>query len=87
MEENKFERQVQQKMDELKILPSDSVWKKIEVRLEKGGAQTGDYCYSYYFFVFPLRRVFAVEYRASTQLQRVIILKRIILKKAPMKFR
>ena len=28
MEENKFERQVQQKMDELKIHPSDSVWEK-----------------------------------------------------------
>jgi len=26
MEENKFEKQVQQKMDELKIPPSDSVW-------------------------------------------------------------
>src|SRR5450432_779468 len=35
MEENKFERQIQQKMDELKIHPSDSVWKKIEVRIEK----------------------------------------------------
>ena len=35
MEENKFERQVQQKMDELKIHPSDSVWAKIEARLDK----------------------------------------------------
>ena len=35
MEENKFEKQVQQKMDELKIQPSDAVWKKIEVRIEK----------------------------------------------------
>jgi len=35
MEENKFEKQVQQKMDELKIQPSESVWKKIEVRIEK----------------------------------------------------
>lgn len=35
MEENKFERQVQQKMDELKIHPSDSVWEKIAVRIEK----------------------------------------------------
>jgi hypothetical protein len=35
MEENKFEKQVQQKMDELKIHPSDSVWEKIEVRIEK----------------------------------------------------
>lgn len=35
MEENKFEKQVQQKMDELKIHPSDSVWEKIAVRLEK----------------------------------------------------
>ena len=35
MEENKFEKQVQQKMNELKIHPSDSVWERIEVRLEK----------------------------------------------------
>ncbi len=35
MEENKFEKQVQEKMDELKIHPSDSVWEKIEVRIEK----------------------------------------------------
>ena len=35
MEENKFERQVQQKMDELKIHPSDSVWEKIEKRIKK----------------------------------------------------
>lgn len=35
MEENKFETQVQQKMGELKIRPSDSVWEKIEVRIEK----------------------------------------------------
>ena len=35
MEENKFEKQVQQKMDELRIQPSDAVWKKIEVRIEK----------------------------------------------------
>ena len=35
MEENKFEKQVQQKMDELKIHPSDSVWEKIEARIGK----------------------------------------------------
>ena len=35
MEQNKFEKQVQQKMDELKIHPSDSVWEKIEARIEK----------------------------------------------------
>ena len=28
MEENKFEKQVQQKMDELKLHPSDAVWQK-----------------------------------------------------------
>jgi hypothetical protein len=35
MEENKFEKQVQQKMDELEIQPSDTVWKKIELQIEK----------------------------------------------------
>ena len=35
MEENKFEKQVQQKMDELKIQPSDSVWERIEAQIEK----------------------------------------------------
>ncbi|HWH64081.1 MAG TPA: hypothetical protein VNS50_12440 [Ginsengibacter sp.] len=35
MEENRFEKQVQQKMDELQIQPSDEVWKKIEARIEK----------------------------------------------------
>ncbi|MEO8766026.1 MAG: outer membrane beta-barrel protein [Ginsengibacter sp.] len=35
MEENKFERQVKEKMDELKIHPSDTVWEKIKVRIEK----------------------------------------------------
>jgi hypothetical protein len=35
MEENKFEKQVQQKMDEFSVRPSEDVWKKIEVRIEK----------------------------------------------------
>jgi hypothetical protein len=35
MEQNKFEKEVQQKMDELKIHPADSVWEKIEARIEK----------------------------------------------------
>jgi cytoskeletal protein RodZ len=35
MEENKFEKQVQKKMEELEIHPSESVWEKIEVRIEK----------------------------------------------------
>jgi flagellar basal body-associated protein FliL len=35
MEENSFEKQVQQKMDELKIQPSDSVWGKIEAQIER----------------------------------------------------
>ena len=35
MEENKFEKQVQQKMDELKIHPSDAVWLNIAKRIEK----------------------------------------------------
>jgi len=35
MEENKFENQVQQKMRELEIQPSDAVWKKIELQIEK----------------------------------------------------
>lgn len=35
MEENKFEKQVQQKMNELQIQPSEAVWKKIELQIEK----------------------------------------------------
>jgi tetrahydromethanopterin S-methyltransferase subunit G len=35
MEENKFEKQVQQKMDELQIQPSDAVWEKIESQIGK----------------------------------------------------
>jgi hypothetical protein len=35
MEENKFEKQVRQKMGELQIQPSEVVWKKIEARVEK----------------------------------------------------
>ncbi|MGH2565148.1 MAG: hypothetical protein ACRDE5_11580, partial [Ginsengibacter sp.] len=34
MEENKFEKRVQQKMDEFVIQPSDDVWQKIEARIE-----------------------------------------------------
>src|ERR1035437_6008350 len=35
MQENEFEKQVQQKMDELKLHPSDAVWQKIEARIKK----------------------------------------------------
>src|ERR1051325_8032678 len=35
MEENKFEKQVQRKMDEFTIHPSESVWEKIEARIGK----------------------------------------------------
>lgn len=35
MEENKFEKQVQQKLDELKINPSDSVWENVNTRIAK----------------------------------------------------
>ncbi len=35
MEENKFEKQVQQRMDNLKLDPSDSVWENIKNRIEK----------------------------------------------------
>jgi hypothetical protein len=35
MELNKFEREIQRKMDELRIKPSDSVWPNIEARIEK----------------------------------------------------
>ncbi|MEO7119972.1 MAG: hypothetical protein ABIY62_02690, partial [Ginsengibacter sp.] len=35
MEENNFEKQVQHKMDEFNVQPSEDVWKKIEVRIEK----------------------------------------------------
>ena len=35
MQENKFERQVQQKLDELKLDPSDSVWQNIYIKIKK----------------------------------------------------
>ncbi len=35
MQENEFEKQVQQKMDELRLRPSDAVWLKIEVKIPK----------------------------------------------------
>ncbi|MEO6218902.1 MAG: hypothetical protein ABIO81_00635, partial [Ginsengibacter sp.] len=35
MEENKFEKQVRQKMDELKLNPSDSVWEHVKGHIEK----------------------------------------------------
>ncbi len=35
MRENEFEKQVQQKMDELKLHPSDAVWQKIEPQIKK----------------------------------------------------
>jgi len=35
MEQNNFEKNIQQKMDELKIPPSDSVWTNIEKRIDK----------------------------------------------------
>ncbi len=36
MEENNFEKQVQQKMDGLKIPPSDAVWDHVKMNIEKG---------------------------------------------------
>ena len=35
MEQNNFEKNVQQKLDELKIPPSDAVWTNIEKRIGK----------------------------------------------------
>lgn len=35
MEENKFEKQVREKMDELKIRPTASVWENVEKRIQK----------------------------------------------------
>jgi hypothetical protein len=35
MEQNNFEKNVQQKMDELKIAPSEAVWTNVEKRIEK----------------------------------------------------
>jgi hypothetical protein len=39
MEQNNFEKHVQQKMDELKISPSESAWLNIEKRISKHGKQ------------------------------------------------
>ena len=35
MQENEFEKQVQQKMDELKLIPSGAVWQRIEPQIKK----------------------------------------------------
>ncbi len=35
MQKNEFEKQVQQKMEELKVHPSDSVWLNIEASIAK----------------------------------------------------
>lgn len=35
MQENEFEKQVQQQMDELRLHPSDAVWPKIEAQIKK----------------------------------------------------
>src|SRR6478672_5620829 len=33
--QNEFEKQVQQKMDELKLVPSEPVWQKVEMQIRK----------------------------------------------------
>ena len=52
MEENKFERQVQQKMDELKINPSDSVWENVKSGIEK--RKNRKWAFLILFFLFAL---------------------------------
>jgi hypothetical protein len=41
MQENEFEKSVQQKMEELKLHPSEAVWQKIEARSKKISAAGG----------------------------------------------
>lgn len=50
MEENKFEKQMQQKLDELKIQPSDDVWKKIETQI--GGKKPAKRVLLFLVFIF-----------------------------------
>jgi hypothetical protein len=33
--QNEFEKQVQQKMEELKLVPSEPVWQKVEMQIRK----------------------------------------------------
>jgi hypothetical protein len=35
MQENKFERNVKQKLDELSLTPSEPVWQKVEAAIQK----------------------------------------------------
>ncbi len=35
MQENNFEKQVQQKLDELKLNPSDTVWQNVYAKIKK----------------------------------------------------
>ena len=86
MEENKFEKQVQQKMDELKIHPADSVWEKIEARIEKKKHSKRGLFLFIIIFYFPCRRIFVVEYPAPLNHRRLIIPGKIALKKIPVRF-
>lgn len=52
MEENKFEKQVRQKMDELKLNPSGSVWEHIKIRIEKRKSRRWELLI--FFFLFAL---------------------------------
>lgn len=54
MEENKFEKQVQQKMDELKLHPSDSVWEYVKTRIDKRKNQKWGFLVFFFLFVLLL---------------------------------
>ena len=70
MEENSFEKQVQQKMDELKIQPSDSVWGKIEAQIEKKKSpKTGVIIFLLFFLIiiFGGYFFFTLKEKSSSQ--------------------
>ncbi len=52
MQENKFEKQVQQKLDELKLDPSDVVWQNIYAKIRKEKRRRGVFIFPILFFVF-----------------------------------
>ena len=51
MPENDFEKQVQQKMDELQFVPSDAVWHEVEKQID-GRKKRRLYFYGCLLFLF-----------------------------------
>jgi hypothetical protein len=51
MEENRFEKQVQAKMEELRLVPSDAVWAKVDKEINKKKKRSRSF---FWFFLFAV---------------------------------